>query len=287
VFVDDDGLNPRGQLRGTTISLGLIVTAPGQGDLTHRPKPSQKLSTPLSAGLTGEKRARAVFFTKGYAGLNYNSTHLTFQEPTSPVALYACEDFTVRFSVRQNFLLKQLVTDTDNNGVVSTELVNCRNLESMTLSDAACRMRDLPNAGGNSVISEVLSFEVLQKCFGAQLLKTEMEVSYWPEGGSITDYVCQMFNTTLGVSVTRAMNFRSNFTEEEAQRLLSKKLNGIIQSSRNSLDQWSKQILHVWAASRHIADITASTFHALPSFLRSNTLLLITVANYRDIFENR
>lgn len=203
------------------------------------------------------------------------------------MALYACEDFTIRFPVKQNFRLKKLVTDVENNGVVSTELLNCRNMESMSLSDAACRMRDLPNAGGNSVVSEVLSFEMLQKCFGAQLLKTEMEVTYWPEGGSITDYMCNMFNTTLGVSVTRAMNFRGNFTEEEAQRLLSKKLKGIIQSSRNSLDRWSKQILHVWAASRHIADITASTFHALPSAIRSNTLLLITVANYEDIFTNR
>ena len=53
-----------------------------------------------------------------------------------------------------------------------------------------------------------------------------MEVEYFPEGGSITDYTCKMFDTTLGVSVTRAMKYGGDFTEEDADRLLMKKLNG-------------------------------------------------------------
>ena len=83
-----------------------------------------------------------------------------------------------------------------------------------------------PNAGGNSVESETLSFEMLKKSFNAKLLKTEMEVSYWPMGGSITDYVCYMFDSIIGVSVTRAMKYNGEFTYEDANKLLVKKLKG-------------------------------------------------------------
>ena len=70
------------------------------------------------------------------------------------------------------------------------------------------------------------SFELLHRCFGARLLKTEMEVAYFPEGGSITDFTCEMFGTRLGVSVTRAMKFKGVFELEDAEKLLRKKLNG-------------------------------------------------------------
>lgn len=53
-----------------------------------------------------------------------------------------------------------------------------------------------------------------------------MEVSYFPEGGSITDYVCKIFNKKVGVSVTRAMKYRGQYTEEDAHHLLTKKLKG-------------------------------------------------------------
>ena len=54
-----------------------------------------------------------------------------------------------------------------------------------------------------------------------------MEVSYWPEGGSITDYVCDMFDSKVGVSVTRAMKYGGgDFSEEDADHLLNKKLKG-------------------------------------------------------------
>lgn len=54
-----------------------------------------------------------------------------------------------------------------------------------------------------------------------------MEVSYFPEGGSITDYVCRISDKKVGVSVTRAMKYQAAFTEEDAHHLLSKKLRGL------------------------------------------------------------
>ena len=54
-----------------------------------------------------------------------------------------------------------------------------------------------------------------------------MEIAYFPLGGSITDYVCEIFGTKLGVSVTRAMKFWGGvFDEEDALHLLTKKLKG-------------------------------------------------------------
>ena len=55
-----------------------------------------------------------------------------------------------------------------------------------------------------------------------------MEVAYFPGGGSITDYTCEIFNTHIGVSVTRAMKYKGEYTLEDANRLLNKKLNGKI-----------------------------------------------------------
>ena len=57
--------------------------------------------------------------------------------------------------------------------------------------------------------------------------QTEMEVEYFPEGGSITDYVCEVYGTRLGVSVTRAMKYwGGEYTLEDACHLLNKKLKG-------------------------------------------------------------
>ena len=53
-----------------------------------------------------------------------------------------------------------------------------------------------------------------------------MEVSYFPLGGSITDYTCEMFANTVAVSVTRAMKYRGDYCLEDAQLLLQKKLKG-------------------------------------------------------------
>lgn len=41
--------------------------------------------------------------------------------------------------------------------------------------------------GGNSVWSEVMSYEILNASYGAQLRRTEMEIEYYP-ASKITDY---------------------------------------------------------------------------------------------------
>jgi hypothetical protein len=91
------------------------------------------------------------------------------------------------------------------------------------LSVGACRIRDTPNAGGNSVSSEVMSFEILRLLLNAKLSRTEMELHYFPRG-KITDYSCHIGGQCMGVSVTRALRYQGVFEPADAYKLLSKKV---------------------------------------------------------------
>jgi len=178
-----------------------------------------------------------------------------------------------------NFQLeKYLKDDTKPAFFVNKCTVFCGGLAKMNLCLDAQRIRDLPNAGGTSVASEAMSFEILKRTLQAQLLKTEMELQYFPSNSKITDYAVTMFGLTIGVSVTRAMNFRGKFTLNDAQRLLTKKLYGVVVSTQNVLDNFHKQILHVWIRTDKDARVLKAAYHALDQSLKSNTVVMVTVA---------
>jgi hypothetical protein len=130
---------------------------------------------------------------------------------------------------------------------------------------------------------------MFKKRYNARLLKTEMEVLYFPEGGSITDYVIYLFDRVIGVSVTRAMKFNGvEFTLEDANVLLRKKLKGIKQSSRNSLLKWDKQLLHVWLFDENVVYTLLSAWADLEPELKGNTTLVMTLAkNSTEVFINQ
>ncbi|XP_071143581.1 AAC-rich mRNA clone AAC4 protein-like [Mytilus galloprovincialis] len=188
--------------------------------------------------------------------------------------MYIGENFNVHF--HENFNFWKFLEDNSSGGLIHSDFIPNKKFTEMMISNSAKRIRDVPNAGGSSVISEVLSFEFLNKACQAELLKTEMEVSYFPEGGSITDYVCKIFDRKVGVSVTRAMKYRGQYTEEDAHHLLTKKLKGVIQSSKNSMEKWSKQILHVWVPNKHTANTITKVYNQLSANIRSNTIVMVT-----------
>lgn len=198
--------------------------------------------------------------------------------------MYIGENFTVKHG--NLFNLRRKVCTETHSGVVFTELKQLKPVSQMSLSTGAKRMSTCPNAGGSSEKSEILSFELLRRCFGADLHKTEMEVQYFPEGGSITDYTCMMFSTRVGVSVTRAMKYHGDFTVEDAQRLLNKKLTGVLKSTKNTMENWSKQILHVWATSLAASVLIAEAYNLIPKDLKSNTVVLVTVTENNEVFSN-
>ena len=151
------------------------------------------------------------------------------------------------------------------------------------LSEGARRMLDLPNAGGNSVWSEVMSYEVIRIMFNCRLCYTETELAYFPYGSSISDYsVSTHARAIIGVSVTRAMAYRFRFTLAEAIRLLTKKLYGVINSTRCVMKnmRWLKQILHVWVQEPYMIPILLEAYHQhVDPGLHANTLLVLTVSH--------
>lgn len=166
-------------------------------------------------------------------------------------------------------------------------------------------MLQTPNAGGHSEKSEVLSFELMHRLFGAKLLQTEMEIVYLTPGWKKTDYICRIGSHLIGVSVTRAFSSRSR-TEEDADnpitpiqaiQLIRKKLFGIESStigvvtdslmSKEELASSSdipspppleRQILHIWTDNEENVLCLRNAFQSLHPRLRSNTIVVVTVA---------
>jgi len=127
--------------------------------------------------------------------------------------------------------------------------------------------------------SEVMSFEVLRRTLQAKLLKTEMELTYTHPNSKITDYSVIMFDKVVGVSVTRAMKYKGKFKLTDAEKLLSKKLMGVVCSTKNVTDQFHKQILHVWATNPAAVKVLRVAFKKLSPELKSNTVVVVTVVN--------
>ena len=151
----------------------------------------------------------------------------------------------------------------------------------ISLSNGARRIADEPNAGGNSILSEVLSCELLERAFHAELLFTEMEIGYLPPSGKITDYSILLGDQVVGVSVTRAMSFaHRRFTLDAACQLLQKKLVGINMSTRRVMRSyaWGKQILHVWCQDTTCARMMQEAFVHFDPAIRGETILMLSIA---------
>jgi len=147
---------------------------------------------------------------------------------------------------------------------------------------------DAGNLGGNSLHSEVISFEVLARCEGASLLATEGEIVYLDDMGIKTDLLVEIDGLTVGVSVTRAIGFpfEDPYTVMQAEALLVDKLGDVLVSTANVAprDAWVKQILHVIAYADMHAESIFSAYATLPPEITADTLLVVTVTHGDDAF---
>lgn len=136
------------------------------------------------------------------------------------------------------------------------------------LTVQAVHSLSIPNAGGKSNISEAYSIDMFVRSFRATNVLCENEVKYWAESffgpGSqykMVDFICTVSGHRVGVSVTRAMAFPISrpelYTQESADRLLFKKVNGLIVSSECVTDDHSfeKSVLHIFCQTNRIADM--------------------------------
>lgn len=141
------------------------------------------------------------------------------------------------------------------------------------------------NAGGNSLFSEVFSYEVLYRCEMATLLKTETEVVYDTQS-KITDLLVEIDDLKIGVSVVRAVSYPRDTAYDLAiaTNLLTRKLGDILLSSESvsDADAWQKQILHIIVdRPEHIAVIETALGSIAPE-VRADTIVVMTVTEGLD-----
>ncbi|KAJ5066517.1 hypothetical protein M0811_13543 [Anaeramoeba ignava] len=153
-------------------------------------------------------------------------------------------------------------------------------------SNEAHKLR-VDNAGGSSLQSESLSFEILRRELGVKLVANELEIEYDLEynkktTGPKTDYACKIENTIFGVSVTRTQEKyqNGNFSNENASKLFMKKLKSILSSTIHvKYPQFDHQILHIWTSDAKTIPILKEVFSQIEDSLTRNCTVLITLAS--------
>jgi hypothetical protein len=166
------------------------------------------------------------------------------------------------------------------------------------LSQGTRDILDDGTAGGNPGYSEAFAFEVLARCEGAELIKSETEIDYEETPGPITDILVELAGVRIGVSVTRAVTVTGRcmradtFTDATAEALLAEKLGDIPLSTARVLaaDRWVKQILFVFADTEAHAAALRRAWDGFDASLRGDTIVWVTVSEGEDgfiYFENR
>lgn len=141
--------------------------------------------------------------------------------------------------------------------------------------------------GGSSGISEVFAYEVLERCEGASLVKSETEIEYMPDtSGPSTDILVGFDATRIGVSVTRAVGFPRDdpYSVAQATTLLEDKLGDILLSSArvSAADAWVKQILVVMAYEDMHAESLQAAWLTIDPDVRADTLVYVVVTDGMD-----
>lgn len=143
-------------------------------------------------------------------------------------------------------------------------------------------------AGGSSGLSEAFAFEVLSRCEGASLVKSETEIVYDPVTSKKTDILVEIDGHKIGVSVTRAVGFPRDapYTVDNALPLIQRKFGDILESSANVVagDAWVKQVLHVVAYSQAHADAVRAAAAIVDPAVRADTILMVTITDGDDEF---
>ncbi|KAJ3216397.1 hypothetical protein HDU67_009532 [Dinochytrium kinnereticum] len=170
------------------------------------------------------------------------------------------------------------------------------------LTNGANRVLTVPNAGGDSVLSEALSAEILlttvwPECGkkkgihpavgpGGYLAATEMEVRYFPQGGAMVDYVLAVKDANdeisarmIGVSVTRAFTPQRRFRLEDARRVLVKKLVGVQFAARNLYlpgEGLDGVLLHVFVRDGAVGRLLRRAWKGLEREVKGSTGVVVT-----------
>lgn len=149
------------------------------------------------------------------------------------------------------------------------------------------------NAGGSSTISEAVSIEYMTRKFGASDFILENEIKYACKY-KMCDYICSINNIRVGISVTRAMSYFSEFDQDHAYRLIEKKLNGLVIARSGISEQHSfhRSILHILCKTSEEAKICQMVGHAYISIQDQDSgydglKIIITICNWDNIYSEK
>jgi hypothetical protein len=170
------------------------------------------------------------------------------------------------------------------------------------LGPEASHSLDVPNAGGNSVMSEACSIQYFVD-LGATNILLEKQVVYNFYGCKMVDFIATWKNQNIGVSVARAMTWNVNhpFDKERAKCLLIKKLSGLVIARNCVSDQHAffLSILHIQCETDCIAQLLSETYRELllgsrdwSDSLKGTLSLILTVIHptskfFRPIFNKK
>lgn len=197
-------------------------------------------------------------------------------------------DFTLIMSHNDRRLLRSLLSEPSS--VFISHHATANTLHSWQLSTLAKAALHEQNAGGGSELSESLSVEILSRLFPCVSIKTEMQITYKVYGGKIADYLAAVkvgeTSIKIGVSVARAMHpLKLNhkrpriFDEAEADRLMYKKVNGLIcaRSGVHRSDRFYTSIVHFQAQTDEIAELMHAAYKRLEPRYREDIIVLVTI----------
>lgn len=171
-------------------------------------------------------------------------------------------------------------------------------IDSYILPTSVCtdaqRSMDIDNAGGKSAVSEMFSIDYFNRMYNAENTIFEQQVGYWIDY-KMVDYICTINGSRVGVSVARAMGYPTidDFTEDNAEKLLQRKLYGLI-VARNAVikDQsFYKSILHIWCQDMRIAQLLRQAYSNLDDNdygldVKGIVLLQLTVCSDDQLYKN-
>lgn len=141
--------------------------------------------------------------------------------------------------------------------------------------------------GGSSGVSEAFAYEVLRRCEGATLIKSETEIDYMMGvPGASTDMIVDFGGTRIGVSVTRAVGFprEDPYPPAQATSLLNDKLSDVLESSARvtAEDAWEKQILVVMAYGEMHSESLQAAYFTLDPSVRADTIVYVVITDGMD-----
>jgi hypothetical protein len=209
--------------------------------------------------------------TKQYYTLISDSLHKVFVKDivhigtqSYPTQLHLYDDGTSISTFLNDLELIKMWTDGERIAYLLTIDLCCfPDYHRLAIPENIRRVLQIDNAGGNSEVSEMFSMYHMYLKLSASDFVPEMEINYQYKT-SICDYVMTVNGHRVGVSTTRAMcyPFTQSVTTESLNKLLHKKLNGIIIAKQTVLSrfQFDLSLIHIWCKSWIDAEIVRKTF---------------------------